>query len=173
MQINLKDYIKEVQDFPTKGIGFKDITPLLASPKAFGYALDELSILISESFPEVNVIAGIEARGFILGAPIAGLNSLGFVPIRKEGKLPHPKVATYATKEYGTDILEVKENERAFEDIIIVDDVLATGGTITAAEHLLNAAGYNVVGAIVLIDLTFLHSDIKIGGKDVVSLIQY
>ena len=173
MQINLKDYIKEVQDFPSKGIGFKDITPLLASPKAFGYALDEMSVLISEHFSEVNVVAGIEARGFILGAPIAGLNSLGFVPIRKEGKLPHPKVATYATKEYGTDILEVKENEKTYQDIIIVDDVLATGGTITAAEHLLNAAGYNVVGAIVLIDLTFLHSDIKIGGKDVVSLIQY
>jgi adenine phosphoribosyltransferase len=173
MQINLKDYIKEVQDFPSKGIGFKDITPLLASPKAFGYALDELSVLISDSFPEVNLIAGIEARGFLLGAPIAGLNSLGFIPIRKEGKLPHPKVATYATKEYGTDILEVKENEKTYQDIIIVDDVLATGGTITATEHLLNAAGYNVVGAIVLIDLTFLHSDIKIGGKDVVSLIQY
>ena len=173
MQINLKDYIKEVQDFPTKGVGFKDITPLLSSPNAFGYALDELSILISENFSEVNVIAGIEARGFLLGAPIAGLNSLGFVPIRKEGKLPHPKVATYATKEYGTDILEVKENERAFEDIIIVDDVLATGGTLTATEHLLNAAGYNVVGAIVLIDLTFLHNEIKIGGKNVISLIQY
>lgn len=173
MQINLKDYIKEVQDFPSKGIGFKDITPLLASPKAFGYALDELSILISENFSEVNVVAGIEARGFLLGAPIAGLNSLGFIPIRKEGKLPHPKVATYSTKEYGTDILEVKENEKSYEDIIIVDDVLATGGTLTASEHLLNAAGYNVVGAIVLIDLTFLHKEIKIGGKDVVSLIQY
>jgi adenine phosphoribosyltransferase len=173
MQINLKDYIKEVQDFPSKGIGFKDITPLLASPKAFGYALDELSILISENFSEVNVVAGIEARGFLLGAPIAGLNSLGFIPILKEGKLPHPNVATYSTKEYGTDILEVKENEKTYEDIIIVDDVLATGGTLTATEHLLNAAGYNVVGAIVLIDLTFLHKEIKIGGKDVVSLIQY
>ena len=173
MQINLKDYIKEVQDFPSKGIGFKDITPLLASPKAFGYVLDEMSVLISEHFSEVNVVAGIEARGFLLGAPIAGLNSLGFIPIRKEGKLPHPKVATYSNKEYGTDILEVKENEKTYEDIIIVDDVLATGGTLTASEHLLNAAGYNVVGAIVLIDLTFLHSEIKIGGKDVISLIQY
>ena len=107
MQINLKDYIKEVQDFPTKGIGFKDITPLLASPKAFGCALVEISVLISDSFPEVNLIAGIEARGFILGAPIAGLNSLGFIPIRKEGKLPHPKVATYATKEYGLSLIHI------------------------------------------------------------------
>lgn len=174
MKVNLKDYIKEVQDFPTKGVGFKDITPLLSNPKAFGYALDEMSILLSEHFDEeVKLLAGIEARGFLLGAPIAGLNSLGFVPIRKEGKLPHPKVATYATKEYGNDMLEVKENEGTFQDIIIVDDVLATGGTLTATEHLLNAAGYNVIGAIVLIDLTFLHTEIKIGGKDVVSLIQY
>jgi adenine phosphoribosyltransferase len=173
MQINLKDYIKEVQDFPSKGVGFKDITPLLSNAKAFAYTLDEMSVLISEHFPEVGLIAGVEARGFLLGAPIAGLNSIGFIPVRKEGKLPHPKVATYATKEYGTDILEVKENEGTYQDIIIVDDVLATGGTITATEHLLNAAGYNVVGAIVLIDLTFLHEEIKIGGKDIVSLIQY
>lgn len=173
MQINLKDYIKEVQDFPTKGVGFKDITPLLANPEAFEYVLDEMSVLISEHFSEVKVVSGVEARGFLLGAPIAGLNSLGFIPIRKEGKLPHPKVATYSTKEYGTDILEVKENEGTYQDIIIVDDVLATGGTITATEHLLNAAGYNVVGAIVLIDLTFLHNEIKIGGKEVLSLIKY
>ncbi len=173
MQINLKDYIKEVQDFPIKGVGFKDITPLLSNARAFGYALDEMSVLISEHFPEVGMIAGIEARGFLLGAPIAGLNSLGFVPIRKEGKLPHPKVATYSVKEYGTDILEVKENEGTYQDIIIVDDVLATGGTLTATEHLLNAAGYNVIGAVTLIDLTFLHSDIKINGGDVLSLIKY
>lgn len=173
MQINLKDYIRDVQDFPKKGIGFKDITPLLSNAKAFSYALDEMSVLISEHFPEVGMIAGIEARGFLLGAPIAGLNNLGFVPIRKEGKLPHPKVATYATKEYGNDILEVKENEGTYQDIIVVDDVLATGGTITATEHLLNAAGYNVIGAVTLIDLTFLHKEIKINGKDVISLIQY
>lgn len=173
MQINLKDYITEVKDFPTRGVGFKDITPLLSNSYAFSYALDEISVLINEHFSEVKVVAGIEARGFLLGSAIAGINKLGFIPIRKEGKLPHPKVATYSTKEYGTDILEVKENGETYQDIVIIDDVLATGGTLTASEHLLNAAGYNVVGAITLIDLTFLHNQIKIGGRDVLSLIKY
>ncbi len=167
-----KDLIKDVKDFPKKGITFKDITPLLASPKYFSKVIDDLSLLLDEHFEGVTLLSGIEARGFVIGASMASLNGCGFIPIRKEGKLPPPKVATYSTKEYGMDILEVKEN-MVLQDIVLVDDVLATGGTLTATEHLLNAAGYNVVGAIVLIDLTFLHSDIKIGGKDVVSLIQY
>lgn len=167
-----KDYIRDVIDFPQKGITFRDITPLLSSQKAFSSAVDDLSILIDDKFGIVN-IAGIEARGFIFGAAIAALNGEAFIPIRKEGKLPPPKVATFSTKEYGTEMLEVKECEDKFNRVIIVDDVLATGGTIIATEKLLNNAGYKVIGAVTLIDLTYLHSDIKIGGKPVYSLIKY
>ncbi len=167
-----KDYIRDVIDFPQKGIVFRDITPLLSSQKAFSSAVDDLSILIDDKFGIVN-IAGVEARGFIFGAAIAALNGEAFIPIRKEGKLPPPKVATFSTKEYGTEMLEVKECEDKFNKVIIVDDVLATGGTLIAAEKLLNNAGYKVIGAVTFIDLSYLHSDIKIGGKPVYSLIKY
>ncbi len=170
--MDYKEYIRDVNDFPKKGIIFKDITPLLASQKAFSSVIDDLSVLIDDKFGIVN-IAGIESRGFIFGSAIAALNGEGFIPIRKEGKLPPPKVATFSTKEYGTEMLEVKECEDKFNKVIIVDDVLATGGTLTAAEKLLNNAGYKVIGAVTLIDLTYLHSEIKIGGKLVYSLIQY
>lgn len=167
-----KDLIKDVKDFPKKGITFKDITPLLASPKYFSSVIDDLSLLLDEHFEGVKLISGIEARGFVIGASMASLNGMGFIPIRKEGKLPPPKVATYSTKEYGVDILEVKESE-VLQDIVLVDDVLATGGTLKAAESLLNNSGYNVIGAITLIDLTYLHEEILINGKPVYSLIQY
>lgn len=170
--MDYKDLIKDVSDFPKKGIIFKDITPLLASPKYFSNAIDDLSLLLDEHFEGVTLLSGVEARGFIIGASLASLNGCGFVPIRKEGKLPPPKVATYSTKEYGADVLEVKESE-ILQDIVLVDDVLATGGTLKAAESLLNNSGYNVIGAITLIDLSYLHDDILINGKPVYSLIKY
>jgi len=170
---DFKEFIYDVVDFPKKGVTFRDITPLLASPKQFSKVIDELSIILDENFEGTKLVSGIEARGFILGASIASLNGYGFIPIRKEGKLPPPKVATYSVKEYGSDILEVKENEVTFQDIVLIDDVLATGGTLKAAESLLNNAGYNVIGAITLIDLTYLHGEILIGGREVISLIKY
>lgn len=166
------DLIKDVKDFPKKGITFKDITPLLASPKYFAKVIDELSLLLDEHFDGVKLICGIEARGFIIGASMASLNGFGFIPIRKEDKLPPPKNATFSTKEYGVDILEVKQSE-FLQDIVLVDDVLATGGTLKAAESLLNNSGYNVVGAVTLIDLSYLHKEILINGKPVYSLIKY
>jgi adenine phosphoribosyltransferase len=170
--IDFKELINNVEDFPKKGVTFRDITPLLASPKYFSKVIDELSLILDENFEGTRLVSGIEARGFILGASIASLNGYGFIPIRKEGKLPPPKVATYSKKEYGVDMLEVKESS-IYEDIIIIDDVLATGGTLTAAEHLLNNAGYNVIGAVTLIDLSYLHEEILIGGREVISLIKY
>jgi len=137
---DLKHFIEEVIDFPTRGINFKDITPLLSNAHAFSLSISELSNLIEDKFSICN-IAGIEARGFIIGAAVANEYGMGFIPIRKEGKLPPPKVATYSTKEYGSDILEVKENPNDHKNIVIVDDVLATGGTLKAAESLLNNAG--------------------------------
>ncbi len=166
---DLKRLINDVEGFPIDGVTFRDITPLLSDGRAFQSAIDEMIVLIDENFP-CHSVAGIEARGFIFASAIAGLDSKGFVPIRKAGKLPPPTIKIDSSKEYGHDVLEVKEGKG---DIVIVDDVLATGGTLLSAEKLLTEAGYNVLGAVTLIDLTYLHGDIKIGGKNVVSLIKY
>lgn len=166
---NLKQLIKDVEGFPIEGVTFRDITPLLQDGIAFQSAVDGLVMLIEENFP-CHTLAGVEARGFIFASAIASLDGKGFVPIRKAGKLPPPTIKIDSSKEYGNDTLEVKEGKG---DIVIVDDVLATGGTLLAAEELLRLAGYNVLGAVVLIDLTYLHGDIRVGGKNVVSLIKY
>ena len=166
---NLKLFIKDVEGFPIEGVTFRDITPLLEDGIAFQSAVDGLVMLVEENFP-CHTIAGVEARGFIFASAIASLDGKGFVPIRKAGKLPPPTIKIDASKEYGHDILEVKEGKG---DIVIVDDVLATGGTLLAAEELLRLAGYNVLGAATLIDLTYLHGDIRVGGKNVISLIKY
>ena len=163
-----KDFITDVPNWPAEGVLFKDITPLLADQKVFNLALDDLSIMIDEL--QFNSIAGIESRGFIFGAGLSALNGCGFIPVRKEGKLPPPTEYIDSTKEYGNEVLEVKSGSG---DVVIVDDVLATGGTLRATEQLLTEAGYNVVGAIVLIDLAYLHSEILIGGQPVLSLIKY
>ena len=168
----LKQFIKDVEGFPIEGVTFRDITPLLSDYAAFQRAVDEMVILMDENFkPEL--VAGIEARGFIFGAAIASVNGNGFIPIRKIGKLPPPTISLASVKEYGEDIIEVKPNDMAVKNIVIVDDVLATGGTLKAAEELLTQAGYNVLGAVTLIDLTYLHGDFQIGGKNVLSLIKY
>lgn len=166
---NLKNFITNVEGFPIDGVTFRDITPLLSDHSAFQTAVDEMIVLISENFNS-ELIAGIEARGFIFGSAIASVDGYGFIPIRKKGKLPPPIISLASSKEYGNDILEVKEGKG---DIVIVDDVLATGGTLLASEELLTKAGYNVIGAVTLIDLTYLHEEIKIGGKDVLSIIKY
>lgn len=166
--MNYKDKITNVPNWPVDGVMFRDITPLLADWEALMLVMDDLSIIADST--QANIIAGIESRGFIFGAGIASLNNMGFVPVRKAGKLPPPVVGIDSTKEYGHEYLEVKEGSG---DIVIVDDVLATGGTLKATEQLLTDAGYNVVGAVVLIDLTYLHGEILIGGKPVQSLITY
>jgi adenine phosphoribosyltransferase len=165
-----KDFITDVPNWPAEGVLFKDITPLLADRKVFNLAVDDLSVLVEELGVEPNLIAGIESRGFIFGAAVATINGNGFIPVRKEGKLPPPTEYIDSTKEYGNEVLEVKAGSG---DVVIVDDVLATGGTLRATEQLLTSAGYNVVGAIVLIDLTYLHGEILIGGQPVLSLIKY
>ena len=167
--MNYKEFITDVPNWPIEGVNFKDITPLLENKEAFTQAIDELSVL-SISMGDNIKIAGIESRGFIFGAGLAALNGFGFIPVRKAGKLPPPNIAAEYEKEYGVDRLEVKEGSG---DVVIVDDVLATGGSLEATEELLTAAGYNVLGAIVLVDLKFLHEDILIGGNPVLSLVQY
>jgi adenine phosphoribosyltransferase len=165
-----KDFITDVPNWPAEGVLFKDITPLLATEQVFNLVLDDLSLMIDDSAESVECVVGIESRGFIFGSALAALNGLGFIPVRKEGKLPPPIEYIDSTKEYGNEVLEVKTGSG---DVIIVDDVLATGGTLRATEQLLTEAGYNVVGAIVVIDLTYLHGEILIGGKPVQSLIKY
>ena len=165
-----KDFITDVPNWPAEGVLFKDITPLLADNQVFNSAIDDLSVLVEELDVEPNLVAGIESRGFIFGAGVATINGNGFIPVRKEGKLPPPTEYIDSTKEYGNEVLEVKAGTGF---VVIVDDVLATGGTLRATEQLLTEAGYYVVGAIVLIDLAYLHSEILIGGQPVLSLIKY
>lgn len=167
--MDYKQYISNVPNWPAEGVLFKDITPLLSDGKAFQFAMDDITLAIDE-FDNCELIAGIESRGFIFGSAAATLNGIGFIPVRKEGKLPPPVEYIDSTKEYGNDVLEVKQGSG---DVVIVDDVLATGGTLKATEQLLLSAGYNVIGAVVLIDLKYLHDDILIGGKPVKSIIQY
>ena len=164
--MNYKDYIQNVPNWPVDGVLFKDITPLLQDSNIFNAAIDDMSMFIDEN----TFIAGIESRGFIFGAAVATVNECGFIPVRKKGKLPPPVESIDSTKEYGNEILEVKAGSG---DVWIVDDVLATGGTLKATETLLTMAGYNVLGAVVLIYLTYLHDEILVGGNPVYSLIQY
>lgn len=147
--------ITDVPDFPKPGIIFKDISPLLAS-EWFPELIQELAELVRESVNENNItrIAGIESRGFILGAALAHEMNIGFIPVRKEGKLPPPTVRHSYALEYGTDTIEVKAGTGS---VIIIDDVLATGGTLTAAATALTAAGYTVTDIAVLMDLKFLN----------------
>jgi adenine phosphoribosyltransferase len=164
--MNYKDYIDDVVNWPVEGVLFKDITPLLKNPNIFNASVDDLSMFVDSDA----LIAGIESRGFIFGAAVATVNESGFIPVRKKGKLPPPVEYVDSTKEYGTEILEVKAGSG---NVWIIDDVLATGGTLKATEELLTSAGYNVLGAVVLIDLTYLHDEILIGGQPVYSLVQY
>ena len=164
--MNYKDYIQNVPNWPVEGVLFKDITPLLQNSNMFNAAIDDMSMFVDADV----LIAGIESRGFIFGSAVATVNECGFIPVRKKGKLPPPVESIDSTKEYGNEILEVKAGSG---DVWIIDDVLATGGTLKATETLLTMAGYNVLGAVVLIDLTYLHDEILVGGQPVYSLIQY
>ena len=170
--MDFKKHIHDVPDFPKKGIVFKDITPLLADPKAFAAAIDRMA----EPFVGlgVQIVAGIESRGFLLATPIAYRLAAGMVPIRKKGKLPRAvKSASYAL-EYGTDSIEAHAD--AFPNnakVLLVDDVLATGGTAAAAVHLIEAIGGHLVGSAFLIELGFLNGRAKLPGRKIHSLVTY
>jgi len=170
--VDLREKIREVPDFPRPGVGFKDITPLLADPEALEQTIDQLSEWASERRPDI--VLGAEARGFILGGAIAAKVGCGFVPARRPGKLPPETVsATYAL-EYGQNSLELHPD--AIENdarVLIHDDVLATGGTVQAIGKLVEELGGEIVGASFIIELTFLHGRQKLGDWDVHSLISY
>src|SRR5262245_60237349 len=170
--IDLKSLVREVEDFPEPGIGFKDITPLLLDPAGLRQAIDQLAAWTAEREPDL--VLGAEARGFILGAAIAKDAGCGFVPARRPGKLPPETVTARYVLEYGENALEV--NADAISDgarVVIHDDVLATGGTVEAIGRLVEQLGGTVVGVNFVIELTFLEGRKRLGGYDIYSLIQY
>jgi len=172
MTIDLKKYIMEVPDFPKPGISFKDITPLLADPPAFSQALEEMAGW--KAAKGAGAIVAPEARGFMWGAPLAVRLGLPFIPIRKPGKLPRKTVkATYAL-EYGTDELHMHVDAiKPGQKVLIVDDVLATGGTARAIVDMVKAAGGEVAGLAFVIELGFLNGRVKLAGQEVLSLVTY
>ncbi|MEV5609768.1 adenine phosphoribosyltransferase [Streptomyces sp. NPDC052225] len=147
--------IRDVQDYPEPGVLFKDITPLLADPAAFTALTDTLAELCVRH--GATKVVGLEARGFILGAPVAVRAGLGFIPVRKAGKLPGATLAQSYELEYGSAEIEVHAEDLSADDrVMVIDDVLATGGTAEAALHLIRRAGAQVAGVAVLMELGFL-----------------
>jgi adenine phosphoribosyltransferase len=160
--------VRDVPDYPQPGVVFKDITPLLADGKAFSAVVDALAA----AYGPVDKVAGIEARGFILAAPVACHLNAGFVPIRKKGKLPGATFAQDYLLEYGTATLEVLTD--AFEPsdrVLVIDDVLATGGTARATADLVHRSGAQVAGIAVLLELSFLHGRAKLPDLPVTALL--
>jgi adenine phosphoribosyltransferase len=170
--IDLHDYIRNIPDFPKPGIMFKDITPLLSSPHAFHQAIDQLERQFRGR--GIDVIAAAEARGFIFGAPLAMRMGAGFVPIRKPGKLPYATIAQEYQLEYGSDRLEVHTDALApGHRVLLLDDVLATGGTMRACRDLVQSTGAELVACAFVIELSFLGGRAKLEPCEVFSLINY
>ncbi|NEX93174.1 adenine phosphoribosyltransferase [Caulobacter sp. 17J65-9] len=150
--MNLRDAIRTIPDYPKPGIMFRDITTLLGHPRAFRQAVDALVQPFAGQ--KIAKVAGIEARGFILGGAVAHQLSAGFVPLRKKGKLPHQTIQVEYALEYGVDAMEMHQDAvRAGEEVMLVDDLIATGGTAEAAIKLLRQAGAHVAAACFVVDL--------------------
>jgi adenine phosphoribosyltransferase len=168
----VKGLIRDIPDFPQPGIVFKDITPLLADDDAFSSVID--LIVVHYGRGNIDKVVGIEARGFILASPVAYHFGAGFVPVRKEGKLPWETEREEYALEYGTAVLEIhKDAIGAGDRVLIVDDVLATGGTARATAKLVERLGGKVIGIACLIELTFLKGRDNLAGYDFFSLITY
>ena len=172
MAVDLKAKIREVPDFPTPGIGFKDIMPLLADAETLHEAVARMAAWGAERGPEL--VVGGEARGFLLGAALAYELECGFVPARRPGKLPPETISAEYALEYGSNVLELQRHAIAGGTrVLIHDDVLATGGTAAAMAGLVEELGGEVVGFAFLIELGFLNGRARLGDRDVLSLIAY
>jgi adenine phosphoribosyltransferase len=172
MPDSLKRLIRDIPDFPKKGIVFKDITTLLADGPGFAHAID----LMAERYKDhgIDRVVAMEARGFILGAPLAVRLGAGFVPVRKKGKLPHATIEETYALEYGEDTLQMhKDALIKGHRVLVVDDVLATGGTAAAVVKLVQKLEADVVEAAFLMELTFLQGRLKLEGTQTHALIQY
>ena len=169
---NLEALIRDIPDFPETGVVFKDITPVLADPDAFSALITALSE--PHMGNGITKVAGIEARGFTLATPVADRIGAGFIPLRKPGKLPYETVREEYQLEYGTDALEVHTDAvKEGEKVLLVDDVIATGGTAQAAIQLLRHVGADVVGFSVFIELVFLGGAAKIDNVPIHALLRY
>jgi adenine phosphoribosyltransferase len=165
--MNLKSYIRDIPDFPQKGILFRDISPLLKSPEALRFVAQEFGK--SCDLSRIDAFVGVESRGFILASLLAGHFQKGFIPLRKAGKLPPPVIAESYSLEYGKATLEMAPGQAR---VMILDDVLATGGTLQASLNICKKAGYQVEQVGVLINLTFLN-EMKFKDEPIYSLVQY
>ena len=169
---HLKALIRDVPDFPVEGILFRDITPLLRDSRALAEVVDALADRYHDA--RLDAVAGIESRGFIFGAPLAVALGVGFVPIRKLGKLPAGKIRRQYALEYGSNSLEMHDDAlRAGERVLLVDDLLATGGTARASVDMLEELGAVVAGVAFLIELEFLNGRRSLADQDVFSLLRY
>ena len=168
----LKDFIRDIPDFPKPGVTFKDITPLLADKKAFAYTIDAIAHHFDRD--EIDKVLGIEARGFIVAAPLAYRFTAGLIPVRKAGKLPWEVESEEYVLEYGSDLLEIHRDAiEPGERILIVDDVLATGGTAAATATLTERCGGKVAGVATIMELSFLGGRDKLSAYEYLSLITY
>ena len=159
--MDLKDHIRGIPDFPKPGILFYDISTLLAHPDAWQVAMGRLAKLVGRHRPDI--LAGIESRGFLIAAPLALKLGIGFMMVRKKGKLPGKTIRHDYDLEYGTDTVEIQHDAVARgQRVVILDDLLATGGTLAAAKTLIEKVGGDVVGTACLIELTFLHGRRKL-----------
>jgi len=171
-EARIKDLVRDIPDFPKPGVTFKDITPLLADPDGFGLCVTELA----ERFRPLAVdkVLGVEARGFIVAAPVAYSLGAGFVPVRKRGKLPYKVYSEPYDLEYGTDTLEVHTDAlRPRERVLVLDDVLATGGTAAATRRLVGRLGAEAVGFGCVLELGFMGGRRKLDGLAVEALVSY
>lgn len=169
--MNLDRYIRDVPNFPKEGIVFKDITPLLHSPEAFKEVIDQLA---NQWSGKIDIVAGLDARGFIFGAALAMKLGLPFLMIRKKGKLPGKVESISYGLEYGTDVIEVSvDSLPEGKTVLVVDDLLATGGTAKAAASLVEKVGFAVAGFAFVVELTDLQGRQKLGEKEVTSILSY
>lgn len=170
--MDYNNYIRNIPDFPKEGILFKDITPLLKDKEAFHNSIDE----IVKKYEDIDIdyVVGIEARGFLIGTPIAYALNKGFIPIRKPGKLPYDKLTTSYNLEYGSNELEIHSDAiNKGDNILLIDDLLATGGTTKASIDLIEKLGGNIVSIAFLLELTDLNGREKIKNYDIFTLMQH
>jgi len=170
--MDLTKFIRDVADFPKPGIVFKDITPLLLDAKALRFSITKMANEVADL--DVTKVAGIESRGFIFGTAIARELGVGFIPIRKPGKLPWRTSRIEYDLEYGSDAVEIHEDACGADDqVLIVDDLLATGGTLEASISLVEGLGANVIACSLVIELAFLKGRDRLGNKRLETLVRY
>lgn len=172
LEMRLKDSIRDVPDFPKPGIVFKDLTPILLDPALFDDTVDALTAWVGEKRPDK--IIGIDARGFLFSAPVANRLGVGLVPVRKSGKLPYQTLQADYDLEYGVASIQIHRDAiRPGERVVILDDLLATGGTVDAAVRLTKELEGRTVGLGFVVELGFLHGRERLNGYDCLSLVQY